>query len=146
MAVGTFTYYASFLNYLANGDVDLDTDEFIGVLLASTYTPDRTGHSLLTDISAFELAGGDYARETLVSVTKTLTSVSLKWSTATADFGNPVTITAKYFAIFNNTHASKILVGYLDLNVGGPAVSSTTGPFSVAPDATLGWLTLRPPA
>ena len=144
MAVGPFQFYAEFLRSLGNKEVDLDSDTFIGVLIASTYTPSLSGHASITNISSHELSGGDYARVTLTSVTKTLTSTTMKWSSDTVNFGNPVTLSARYFAIFDDTHASDRLVGIMDLNVGGPEVASTTGPFSVSPDPTLGWLTFRP--
>lgn len=140
MAAGDFTYYAKFLERLANKEIDLDSDTFKAILCTSSYTPDDEAHDDLADITN-ELAGGDYARVTLSSLAKTLTGKALKWTSAAANFGNPVTLTAKYLIIFDDTHASDALVGFVDLNTGGGSASSTTGPFSVTPDGTLGWLT-----
>lgn len=144
MAAGDFVYYNNFLLALGNKEVDLDSDTFTALLCTSSYTPNRATHTVIGDITN-ELSGGDYARVDLSSVAKTLTGTALKWTSATVDFGNPVTLTAKYLVIFDNTHASEILVGYVDLNTGGGSVSSTTGPFTVAPDGTLGWLTFDEP-
>ena len=144
MAAGDFVYYNNFLVALGNKEVDLDTDTFTALLCTSSYTPDRAAHVDIGDVTN-ELSGGDYARVDLTSVSKTLTGTALKWTSATVSFGNPVTLTAKYMLIFDNTHASDILVGYIDLNTGGGSVSSTTGPFTVAPDGTLGWLTFDEP-
>ncbi len=141
MAAGDFVYYNNLLVLLGDKAIDLDSDTFTAALCTSSYTPDRATHTVIGDLTN-ELAGGDYARVNLTSPTKTLTGTALKWTSSTISFGNPVTLTAKYLVIFDNTHASDVLIGYVDLNTGGGSASSTTGPFSVAPDGTLGWFTI----
>lgn len=145
MAAGDFTYYINFLVAIGNKEVDLNSDTFTALLCTSSYTPDRAAHTVIGDITN-ELSGGDYARVNLSSLSWSATGTAVKWTAGTVDFGNPVTLTAKYLVIFDNTHASDILAGYIDLNTDGGSVSSTTGPFEVAPDGTLGLLTFDEPA
>ncbi len=93
-----------------------------------------------------ELAGGDYARATLTNVAVSRSGTTVKFTSDPADFGAEVTLTAKWLVIFDDTHASDALLGYVDLNTGGGSAASTDGPFKLTPDPTDGWFTLAPAA
>ncbi|BBK44118.1 hypothetical protein STVA_41380 [Allostella vacuolata] len=145
MAAGAFVYHAAALGALATKKIDLEADEFFMLLTTSDYVPDDEADIDLDDVTD-ELSGGDYARETLTSVSATLTGKTVVWTSAPADFGAEVDIAAKYGVIINNTTTPKYIMGHVDLNSSGGSATSTAGPFKVSPHATNGWWRHRPPS
>ncbi|BBK36089.1 hypothetical protein STAQ_11670 [Allostella sp. ATCC 35155] len=143
MAAGNFTLYGAAIEGIARGLVDLDGHSFRAALCAAGYSPDAAAHAALADITN-ELAGGDYARVTLTGVAVARTGTTVKFTSDPVDFGSAVTLTAKYLVIYDDSHASDALLGYVDLNTGGGSAASTNGPFEVSPDATDGWFTMAP--
>ena len=138
MAVGNFIPYDSFVYRVARGDFDFLVDTVKMLLLDNAYTPLPAAHDALDDISANEVDDGvftDYAQQTLAG--KTITqdgSTRTVFDANDVDFGNAVTITARYAVIFKDsgTPATSWLMGYIDLNDGGStAVSSTASDFDV---------------
>ena len=110
---GTNNFYNSWkaeIGKVAN----LSSDVFKILLTTSSYTPNASTHSVLSDVTN-ELSGSGYARQTLGSVVWSQTA-----GTATFDFADPVfsavggTLTARYWVIFDDTVASptKPLVAY----------------------------------
>lgn len=145
MAAGNFTLYGAAIEAIAKGLLDLDGHSFKAALCTSSYTPNVSTHAVLTDLTN-ELAGGDYARVTLAGVAVSRSGTTVKFTSDPVDFGADVTLTAKYLVIYDDTHASDALLGYVDLNTGGGSAASTDGPFEVSPDPTDGWFTMAPAA
>ena len=141
MAV-TNNFYNSFSAEIGKA-ANLVTDSLKMVLLSSSYTP-NLAHSVLSDISAFELSGNGYARQTLGGVSfgqvggvATFNFSQVTFSASGAGF------TARYFAIFDDTVSSPIkpllCYGLLDDTSGGSDVV-VAGGFSVliSPDPVQG--------
>lgn len=117
--------FPKFKERLGKGEFALNSDTLTCLLLTASYTIDLTD-DVLADLSN-ECADGDYSRQNLTGVTWTL-NTDLGMMTLDAnniDFGDPVTITAKYAVIFDNTHASDALVAICDLNLSGSVVKTT---------------------
>jgi len=77
----------NFLYLMAKGQVDLDTDSLIWILMDSGFTFDRANHHQYSDISASELGTGNgYTQKskaaTGISITRndTLYKVTITWS------------------------------------------------------------------
>ncbi|BBK30589.1 hypothetical protein EDC65_1972 [Stella humosa] len=146
MAAGTFTLYGAAIERIAKGEIDLDGHSFKALLATASHTPDAATHDDLADVSNEVAGGGDYARATLGSVAVTRSGTTVKFTSSPVNFGSDVTITAKWLVIFDDSHASDALLGYVDLNTGGGSAASSDGPFVVSPDGTNGWFTLAPAA
>jgi len=124
---GSFNFYNTFREYMADGTMDLDTDVFTILLTTSTYTPNAETHTVLADITN-EVTGNGYARINLANVAWTRSTV-----TVTFDSDDPVwtaaggSIVAHYWVIFDNTPSSPldplVAYGYLD---NSPADVTTT--------------------
>ena len=134
MAAGSWTFYNDFKERFAKADIDLNGDTFKCAMTTSSYTPNVATQSDLGDISN-EVTDGDYARQTLASVTVTETGGTVTVDAADISFGSSVSITAKYAIIYDDTHASDALVAYVDLDTGGGSVSSTSSTFQIAINA-----------
>lgn len=107
---GTFYFYKAWgLNQATAQNVSSDT--FKCILLSSSYTPDTETDDLLADITANEISGNGYARQTLAGVTWTRSG-----STTTFTFNNIEytasggTITARRWAIYDDTSTGDMLV------------------------------------
>lgn len=104
---GTLIVYDSFKRDKSNGTMDLDNDTFIVGLSDSNYTPDRTTHETLSDITD-EISGNGYGRQTLANVTLT-EPVNGTWE---FDADNPVftatggSIVARWWWLFDDTPTS----------------------------------------
>ena len=146
MAAGNFTLFGAAIENIARGLIDLDGHSFKALLATSGYTPNVSTHAVLADVTNEVAGGGDYARVDLEGVTVTRSGTTVKFTSDPADFGAVATITAKYLVIFDDTHASDALLGYVDLNTGGGSASSSDGPFELSPDGDDGWFTLAPAA
>jgi hypothetical protein len=146
MAAGSFTLYGAAIEGIAKGLIDLDGHTFKAKLLTSSYTPNASTHANVSDLTNEVAGGGDYAEVTLTGVAVTRSGTTVKVTSDPVDYGAAVTITAKYLVIYDDTHASDALLGYVDLNTGGGSASSSDGPFEVSPHATDGWFTMAPAA
>ncbi|MCP4342121.1 MAG: hypothetical protein GY799_25365 [Desulfobulbaceae bacterium] len=93
----TINTYDTFHHKIANGEIDLDTDEFLILLTTSTHTPAATD-DYLDDIDN-EVTGNGYARETLASVTWTETG-----GVATFDFTDPTWTASGGSIVARNWH------------------------------------------
>lgn len=143
MAASAFTFYGEAIERIFKGEIDFDGHTFKAALATSSYTPDTDAHDDFGDITN-ELSGGDYAQQTLGSITVTRSTTTITVDCADISFGNPVTLTAKYLIIYDDTHANDALVGYVDLNTGG-SVSSTSALFQYTVNAS-GLFTIAPAA
>lgn len=137
MAAGTWSVYGPAKTRLVNADIDMNGHTFKCALLGTGYTPNLSTDDDLADVTANEIADGDYARATLSGV-----AVNYSGGTVTIDcdnisFGTAVTISAKRAVIYDDTHASDALLAVVDLNTAGTAsvAASTSGTFQITIDA-----------
>jgi hypothetical protein len=137
MAAGSWTFYNDFKEHLAKADVDCNADTFKCVLMTSGYTPSAT-HSTLSNLTNI-VTDGDYAAQTLASVTVSETGGTVTFDCDDISFGSAVSITAKYAAIYDDTHASDALMAYVDLDTGGGSVSSSSSTFQITINASGVW-------
>ena len=131
--------------YISHQLIDVFRERYDLVLLDSQATSkhrdlDAVAIADLTN----EVTDSDYAEQTLASVTWTKSGSTTTLDAADESFGDPVTITAKYAVIYDDTVASPVidpLVCYVDLDTGGGSVSSTASSFDINMNAS-GILTL----
>lgn len=122
--------YDSFLDDLSKGNV-LETDTYYGMLVTSTYTPDRSAHNRRDDVTN-EVAGTGYTAGGAASaVTYALDTVGHKATWSFADINWPTsTITARALVLYKHRGGSASadeLVAYVDF---GANQSSTGGTFT----------------
>lgn len=135
MAAGTAQPYNKGLYHMLRQEADFLGGTVKMALLDNAHTPDLVNDEFFDDVSADECADGDYAQQTLG--TKTITqngSGHTVLDAADVDFGNAVTIAARYAVIYidTGTPATSTLLFLIDLNDGGSAnVSSTNSDFDV---------------
>jgi hypothetical protein len=102
---GTIQFYNSFLEYLGDGTIDLDTHTFKLKLVTSSYTF-SAAHTVVADLTN-EVSGGGYAEATLDSVTWTRSSGVVTFDCAdevfTASGGN---FTARRWVLYDDTPTS----------------------------------------
>lgn len=135
MAIGAYHWYSQGLQKVIDGNIDLLNDTLQAVLLDENYTPDQDGHSVLADVSANEIGDADYARQALTTVAVNYDAVSgevrVDWDNI--NFGDAVTIEAKYLVVIDDTHANDALLCLIDLNTDSVSAtaSSTNSDFDV---------------
>lgn len=125
--------YNSFLDDVAKGSIDCDTDTFKAVLVTSAYTANKDTHTKRSDVTN-EVTGTGYTAggaTSAVTVTKdtandrvTIQFAAVSWATST--------ITARacvYYKSRGGASSADELVAYNDFSAD---VSSTGGTFSVA--------------
>lgn len=118
---------------------DADAASYYWVLCTSALTPSAT-HITLSQISANECADGDYSPQDATGVSITQSSGTVTFDIGDVDFGNIVTITAKYLYLVVGTVAGKAgtdrLVGWYNLDDTGGSLSSTNGNFDITINAS----------
>lgn len=131
MAAGAFKMYHNGLKHLLKGEIDFDTDTIKAGLFLNTYTPSQAVDDNLDEIDGFECADAGYARKTVTTKTVTNTGGAVVLDADDVDFGNPVTITAKYLVLWKDTGtpSTSYLIGYVDLDTSGGSASSNTNQF-----------------
>lgn len=125
--------YNSFIDDVAKGSIDCDTDTFKAMLVTSAYTPDKDTHLKRSSVTN-EVSGTGYTAggvTSAVTVTKdtandkvTIQLAAVSWSTST--------ITARgcvYYKSRGGASSADELVAYNDF---GADVSSTGATFSIA--------------
>lgn len=137
MAADIVKAYEKGLLKVALGTLDFINDTLIFGLLDAAHTPDLVNHEFISDIVAQECADGDYVRQTASGKALTIVSGKLRFDSADVDFGNAVTISAKYLFMAKNTgsDATSPLLFLCDLNQGGGNLSSTAGDFDPSVNA-----------
>jgi hypothetical protein len=112
--------YNSFLEYLANGVIDLENAEFMCAILGAAYTPDRDADDNWGDISAHEVSGVGYTPGGQALANKVLTKDNAG-DLVKFDADNPVwpTVTftdGRWAVIYKNAvaDANKKLIGAWD--------------------------------
>lgn len=124
--------FNSFIDDVARGNIDLDTDTFKVMLVTSTYAPDKDTHTKRSNVTN-EVVGAGYTTGGVASaatVTKdtandkvTIAFASVNWSTST--------ITARGAVIYKSrggASSADELVGYVDF---GSDITSTADTFTV---------------
>lgn len=118
MAVGTFTLYGAAIEAIAKNTLDLDSDTFKAVLLASGYTPVVNTHALYSDLTNELSTASGYTAggATLTSVAVTRSSGTVKFDaddvTWTASGGSLV---ARYLVVYADGATDRLL-GYILLD------------------------------
>ena len=77
MAAGKFMVYTTAMKYIAQGNIDLDTDPIVAIPLHSGYTPSTASHSALAQLTNFQST----ASATIINAI-TLSSVAITGSGA----------------------------------------------------------------
>jgi hypothetical protein len=134
--MATFVVTHEFANYLGQGDVELDAHTFKAVI--TNTTPVQATDTNLAGLTQIAATGG-YAAVTLTSVTFTETgsgtgiwefdSAPFAWTASGANFA-----TGQYIYIYDDTHASAVIVGYL--NYGSTFVVTDGNTLTVTPGAS----------
>ena len=139
MAAGAFIVVDKAIEKIHDGTFDLDTDTWYAVLVTDSHTPNNATDDLYSDISANEVSGGGYvAQDVAITVGESGGTVTI--DAGDTDFGNSVTITAKYCYILNGDEGAQArrddILCYVDLNSGGGSVSSNNGDFDITWNAS----------
>jgi hypothetical protein len=138
MAAGAFVLTNEGKEDLFNEDFAID--DHYWMLILAAHTPNVATDITRADISANECADGDYAKQNASGETCSQTAGTVTIDIGDVDFGNAVTITAKYLYMLRGTVAGTAgtdrIVGYVDLNSGGGSVSSTAGNFDITINAS----------
>lgn len=133
--MATFVVTHEFANYVGLGDVELDAHTF-GAALCLTAPVQATTTDLA---SVTQIAGtGGYSVTAISSPTWTETGsgtgiwefdcAPFSWTATGADFAS-----ARYIVIYDNSHASDVVVGYLDY--GSSFVLTQDNTLTVTPGA-----------
>jgi len=125
--------YNSFLEDLAKGAIDIDTDTFYVMLVTSSYTANKDTHLKRSSVTANEITGTGYTakgQSIAPTITKDTANDRLDISWATTTWAN-ATITARGAVIYKyrgGADTADELVAYVDF---GSDVSSTSAAFAV---------------
>lgn len=116
------------------------------ILLSAAHVSNMVAHSQFSHIKADEILGYDYARKQVTGQGLSLVDSSVRFTSDTIQFGNPVTIgPVKYLAlVFGNKDTladSSLLLGIADLAPSGGAVESQNSGFAIMPPVE-GWFSL----
>lgn len=123
----------TFLGYIMDGTIDLDTDDLKVMLLTSSHTQNRDTQEFIDDVSANEVSGAGYtaggAEVTGASVTVNNTTDKGVFDADDVTWAD-ATITARYAALYVDTTDPETspIVQIFDL---GSDKSSTAGDFSL---------------
>ena len=137
MAAEKFKVYEKGLLKVLNQSLDFINDTMKAALLVDGYTRDLAAHEFFSDVSANECADPDYAQITLSGKDISIVSNKPRFDFADLDFGNSVTISAKWLIIYKDTgtpSTSPLLLSS-DLNSGGGNLSSVNSDFDVSLNA-----------
>ena len=135
MAAGPFVVFQQAMLKIAQGVIDFDADSHQAMLLTDGYTPNLVTNAFVSDIVANEApATGGYVRIAVPTPTVTDAAGNSKFDCGDLDFGNSVTISAKWAVIFRQVGADTVneVEFVCDLNQGGGMLSSTAANFDVA--------------
>ena len=125
----------NFLEQLLKKEIDFDSDTFKIILMATGYTFNRITHVAYSDISASELttangytAGGATLAGVVVSQDDTLNAGKVVWNNVVWTCAT-APLVASGAIIYDDTTATKFVVGYLDFN--GPQTASVGATFTI---------------
>lgn len=112
MAAGGLTLYDVFLDDLLKGVHDLENDTIVALLTTSSYTPNTSTHTQLSDVTN-EVSGNGYSRQTLANPSVSGGVFDADDISLTASGGD---IVSRNLVIFNDTSTNDKLIGYLPLD------------------------------
>lgn len=144
--MATMVIYNSFMNDLAKGNIDLDTDTFKGMIVTSAYTPNSDTHTKRSDITNEIAATGGYSAG---GFTATLTVPAIDTANDREDVSlggttySTATITGRkvvYYKSRGGASSADELVCCIDW---GSDIASTGGNF-VIPASTLRFANQNP--
>lgn len=129
MGAGAWVVHDSVINEMATGNVDTDTDVFKIILCSSSSNAATTSVVALASITGQLSTANGYTQND-----KTLTVTDSQASgTYTFDADNPVwtasggSITARYAVIYDDTHASDLVIAHVLLDDTPADVTATDG-------------------
>jgi hypothetical protein len=109
--------YNGFLQYIADGTIDLKNDTIKAALFASTFTPDKDTQDTWADISASEISGTNYnaGGETLANkaVTHEDAGDTGKFDADDVTYANVTLTNARYVILYHSSSGK--LIGAWDL-------------------------------
>ena len=127
----------NFLYVMAKGNVDLDTDSLIWILMDTGFVYDRATHHEYADVSASELATGNgYTVKNKaasgISITRndTLYKVTITWSNPSWTASGGAIGPSPGAFLLNDTVTDDPLVCYIDF--GGEGTEPDGGVFTIA--------------
>lgn len=129
MAANALVFYDSFVERIADGGHDLDTNTFKVQLHTSSYTP-SAAHAQLSDLTNEVANGNGYTTggATLASVTWGQTGGTATFDAAdTAWTASGGSITARYAVLYDDTSVGDLLIGYILLDNTPADVTVTDG-------------------
>ena len=137
MAAGPVVMYHNGWLGIVDGTINWSTDTIKAALLQNAYTPNAATHVNWSDISANEVSSTthpDYAQQAVTTVAPSLASGVVTLDANDVDFGNNVTISARYLVLYKDTGVASTsrLICYVDLNDGGSTeVASSNANFDI---------------
>jgi hypothetical protein len=135
MPAGPWQRYEVTNNKIERAEIDQVNDTLLAMLLVDGHTVDIVTHQFVSDVVGDEVAGGgDYTRLTpLTGQTVDLLAGKSLFNIDDLDFGDTVTISARYVVIARNIGAdtSNELLYICDLSTGGSNLSSDQGNFDI---------------
>ncbi len=129
--------YDSFLDDLAKGNIDLDTDAFYGMFVQAAYTPNKGTHTKRSDITNEASGAGYSSGGAATTVTLTKDTTNHREDVAFAQISIPTaTITWRYCVIYKRrggAASADELVACVDngsdtVSTGGTALQQFTSP------------------
>lgn len=137
MAAGPYKIYVKGFHKVTLQTLDMVAGTLKAMLLDDAHTPDLAAHEFVSDIVADEIADAGYARQTLTGKTNTIVAGKIRVDSDDIDYGDSVSIAARYQAIYREVtnDADSQLLALLDLNTGGGNISSTSSDFDIAINA-----------
>jgi len=140
---GPLTWFDLALDKIADGTIDLTTDTFKAVLLASTQAISKTFAGASTDGRYADLtaelataSGYTAGGVALTTVTLTRSGSTVTWDADAFGWTLSGTITFKYVAIYSDTATNKDLLCFCDMDTGGGSISALTGTLQYTPSVS----------
>ena len=144
MATGTPKIYTPKLDALLSSDDWESNTHYAHLFTSYTFGASHAAYSEMGPPT--EVVNGDYSQDGLLVGGEAITTDGTKVYLASSalDWGDPVTITAKYLVVFEKATGSLAAgdkpVFYLSLDDSEADVSSTSGAFKVSQHLDGGWL------
>lgn len=106
MAAGEFRIYDAALRDTFNGDIDWE-GTLAAALLSASHTIDTANDDTWSDVSGEEISDGDYDSIAVPSPAISVPSAgTVRFDCGDLDYGDPVTIEAKFLVIVEGTAGS----------------------------------------
>ena len=137
MASGTFAWYGPGLKRIMEGAIALTTHTIKGALVDSTYTPNVDTDDDWADASGKQVTGTNWAGPQTLTVTTDIDTTNNRVRFFVTDISvATVTLTdGKHFVIYDDTHASDALIGYVTFDT---ALAPSAGTLAIDFDGTNG--------